>query len=58
MKFLDILRKLGILRYGKVKGVYHNAKEMPTGLFMDNAFDDEKDLTHFSDFKRKKKKPS
>ena len=56
MNFITLLRKLHILRYGKVKGVYHNAKEMPTGLFMGDAFDDEKDLIHFRDFKRKKKK--
>jgi hypothetical protein len=56
MNFITLLRKLGILRYGKTKGVYHNAKEIPTGLFMGDAFDDEKDLIHKSDFKRKGKK--
>jgi len=29
---------------------------MPTDLFMGDAFDDEKDLIHFRDFKRKQKK--
>jgi len=42
--FLDILRKLGIFRSGSTSGVYHNAKERPTELQMDDVFDAEKDL--------------
>jgi len=32
MKLLDILRKLGILRYGAVAGTYTSAKDAPDGL--------------------------
>jgi len=55
MRFLDILRKLGILRFGTKTGTYHNAKEMPDEFLMDDVYNAEKDLTHLSDFKRKKK---
>jgi hypothetical protein len=44
MALLDILRKLGILRYGAEAGVYTNAAERPTSLQMDDVFDPEKDL--------------
>ena len=56
MKLLDLLRKLGILRFGTKTGTYHNMKEMPDEFFMDDVCNAEKDLTHLSDFKRKKKK--
>ena len=32
MKLLDILRKLGILRYGAAAGTYSSAKDAPEGL--------------------------
>ena len=32
MKLLDILRKLGILRYGAAAGTYTSAKDAPDGL--------------------------
>ena len=44
MKLLDILRKLGILRFGAEGGVYTNAAERPTSLQMDGVFDSKKDL--------------
>ena len=60
MKTLDLLRKLGILRSGKVKAKYKNAKERPYALMDDNVFNDKKDLTTKKDlreiFKRKSKK--
>jgi hypothetical protein len=44
VKILDVLRKLGILRYGATAAVYHNAEERPTEFMMDDLFDAEKDL--------------
>ena len=55
MKPLDILRKLGILRYGAKKATFHGMKDMPDEFFMDDVCNAEKDLIHKSDFKRKKK---
>lgn len=43
MKILDLLRKLGIVRFGATATVYHNAKERPTEFMTDDAFDAEKD---------------
>ena len=56
MKFLDILSKLGILRFGTKTGTFHGMKDMPDEFFMDDIANAEKDLLHLSDFKRKKKK--
>lgn len=53
MKFLDLLRKLGILRFGVTKGTYTNAKDKPAGLMMDNVYNAKKDLIHKEDFKKK-----
>jgi hypothetical protein len=44
MKVLDVLRKLGIVRFGAKAAVYHNAQERPTEFMMDDVFDAEKDL--------------
>jgi hypothetical protein len=44
MKVLDVLRKLGIVRFGGKAAVYHNAQERPTEFMMDDVFDAEKDL--------------
>ncbi|MFO7536319.1 MAG: hypothetical protein R6X19_11695 [Kiritimatiellia bacterium] len=44
MSLLDILRKLGILRYGATKATYTNATERPTELMMDGVFNADKDL--------------
>lgn len=48
MKILDVLRKLGILRFGGQAAVYRNATERPAAFMMDGVFDDEKDLCHRS----------
>jgi len=47
MKFIDWLRKLGILRFGAEKAVYHNAKERPFSMQHPGVFDSEKDVVHF-----------
>ena len=44
MKFIDVLRKLGIFRYGAESAVYRNAKERPLSLQQDNVFNSEKDV--------------
>jgi len=57
MNFITLLRKLGILRFGSKKGVYHSEKDMPDELFMEVGNAD-KELIHKKDFDflRKKKK--
>jgi hypothetical protein len=52
MKFLDILRKLGILRYGAKSGTYTGMKDRPTEFMMDGVFNAEKDLVHKTDVKQ------
>jgi hypothetical protein len=52
MKVLDILRKLGILRFGAEGGVYSKAAERPTSLQMDGVFDSKKDLVTREDLSR------
>jgi hypothetical protein len=54
MKLLDILRKLGILRFGAEGGTYTNAAERPTSLQMDGVFDSKKDLVTREDVGRAK----
>jgi len=44
MKFIDILRKLGILRFGQTKAVYKNAKERPLEIQDSGIFSAKKDL--------------
>ncbi|NQV28647.1 MAG: hypothetical protein HQ518_30210 [Rhodopirellula sp.] len=44
MKLLDLLRRLGILRFGAEAAVYRNAKERPMSIQMDNVFDSKKDV--------------
>ncbi len=44
MFLVDLLRKLGILRFGVEKGTYRNAAERPTAIQMDDVFDSEKEL--------------
>ncbi len=48
MSFIDWLRKLGILRFGSERAVYHNAKERPLSLQQSDIFDSKKDVL-FSD---------
>ena len=51
MKLLDLLAKLGILRFGAKKAVYHSAKDRPAEFLMDDVFDAERDLTTGQDIK-------
>lgn len=51
MKLLDLLAKLGILRFGTKKAVYHSAKDMPAEFLMNDVFDAERDLTTAQDIK-------
>jgi hypothetical protein len=44
MKFLDLLAKLGILRYGTTVGTYTSGKDRPTELQMEGVFNAERDL--------------
>lgn len=52
MSLLDVLRKLGILRFGGEAGVYTNAADRPTSLQVDGVFDEKKDLVTPEDLKR------
>jgi len=51
MKFMDLLRKLGILRYGFKSGTYTSTKDMPPELFQEDVYDAQKDLLHRDDIK-------
>jgi hypothetical protein len=51
MKFLDVLRKLGILRYGTKTGTYTSMKDRPAELYMAGVFNAEKDLVNQEDVK-------
>lgn len=44
MKLIDLLRKLGILRFGWTAGIYKNGRSRPFAFMMDDVHDDEKDL--------------
>ena len=44
MKIIEILKKLGILRSGKVSGTYKNYEEMPDELKYDNVYHKDTDL--------------
>lgn len=54
MKLLDILRKLGILRFGAEANVYKNAAERAAALQMDGVFDSKRDLVTREDLRRTK----
>ena len=51
MRFLDILAKLGILRFGVKSATYKNAAERPAEFMMDNVLDSERDLVAGGDKK-------
>ena len=53
-KFMDLLRKLGIVRWGSQKAVYHNAKERPIENQQEGVFNSEHDLIYSDEKKRKK----
>ena len=44
MKFLDLLRKLGILRGGTKAATYRSGKDRPAEFIMEGVFDAKKDL--------------
>jgi len=52
MKFLDLLAKLGILRYGTKAGTYRTGKDRPTEFMMDDVYNAERDLTTKDDVKK------
>ena len=51
MKLLDWLRRLGIFRFGAEASVYHNARERPASLQMDDVFNSKKDVIHLDERK-------
>ncbi|KAA5595975.1 zinc ribbon domain-containing protein [Blastochloris sulfoviridis] len=51
MKLLDMLAKLGILRYGKKAAVYRSGSERPVEFLMDDVFDAKRDLTTREDLR-------
>ena len=51
MKVLDVLRKLGILRYGTKAATYTSMRDKPAELFMDDVFNADKDLVNREDVK-------
>jgi hypothetical protein len=51
MKVLDVLRKLGIVRYGTKAATYTSAKDMPAEFLMDGVFNADKDLVNKEDVK-------
>ena len=52
MKFIDFLRKIGLIRFGVKTAKYHNAKEMPYEFISGDVFNAEKETIHKSDFKK------
>lgn len=44
MGILDVLARLGILRYGAKAATYSSAKDRPTEFMMDGVFNAERDL--------------
>ncbi len=44
MNLLDLLRKLGILRFGGTAATYKSGADRPTELMMDDVYDAKKDL--------------
>jgi hypothetical protein len=57
MNFLDWLRRLGILRFGSEAGVYHNARERPLSLQMDDVFEPRKDVIDLTPLADRKTPP-
>ncbi len=54
MKLLDWLRRLGIFRFGAEASVYHNARERPASLQMDDVFNSKKDVINLDERKSEK----
>ncbi len=51
-RFILLLRKLGILRYGVKTYKYTSGKDMPAKALLDDVYDEEKDLMTKEDFKK------
>jgi hypothetical protein len=51
MSLIDILRKLGILRFGTKTGTYTSAKDMPAEFLMEGVYNADKDLVTKQDVK-------
>ena len=49
MKFLDLLAKLGILRYGTKKATWKSGKDLPAEFLMDDVYNAERDLVNKDD---------
>ncbi|MBZ0161475.1 MAG: zinc ribbon domain-containing protein [Notoacmeibacter sp.] len=54
MNLRDLLAKLGILRVGTKKAVWHSGKDLPEEFLMDNVMDAKRDLTTRQDLKEVK----
>jgi hypothetical protein len=52
MGILEVLSKLGILRYGAKKAVYTSGKDMPSEFLMNDVYNAERDLTTVEDVKK------
>ncbi len=52
MKLLDVLAKLGILRFGTKAAVYRSGTERPAELMMDDVLNADRDLTTKQDIAR------
>lgn len=51
MSVIDILRKLGVIRFGIKKSIYTSAKDMPAEFLMAGVFNAEKELVASQDIK-------
>ncbi len=56
MKFIDLLRKLGIYRSGSIKATYKSGREIPNELLQSGVFNSKKDLINFKKNKEKEYK--
>ncbi len=52
VKLLDILAKLGILRFGTKAAVYRSARDRPIEFMGQGVYDAERDLTTLDDVKQ------
>lgn len=51
MSLIDILRKLGILRFGAKTGTYTSAKDMPAEFLINGVYNADKELLTKKDVK-------
>jgi len=54
MKLLDLLAKLGILRFGTKKATWTSGKDLPEEFLMDDVYNAKRDLTTADDVKAAK----